>query len=54
LKSVGYGEAPVRFVNTHWHGDHTEGNGKKKYFGKDTTIIAHVNVPQGGLMDRAG
>ena len=28
-------------VNTHWHGDHTGGNG---IFGKETTIMAHTNV----------
>ena len=28
-------------VNTHWHGDHTGGNG---IFGKETTIVAHTNV----------
>lgn len=36
------GSATPRFIlNTHWHGDHTEGN---ETFGKDSTIIAHVNV----------
>ncbi len=31
-----------RFIfNTHWHGDHTEGN---KFFGKDSLILAHSNV----------
>ena len=28
-------------VNTHWHGDHTGGNG---IFGKVATIVAHTNV----------
>ena len=28
-------------VNTHWHGDHTGGNG---IFGKEATIVAHTNV----------
>ena len=28
-------------VNTHWHGDHTGGNG---IFGKETMIVAHTNV----------
>ncbi len=28
-------------VNTHWHGDHTGGNG---IFGRETTIVAHTNV----------
>ena len=33
---------PVKFVlNTHWHGDHTGGNG---YFGKKASIVAHANV----------
>ncbi|MGH9948715.1 MAG: MBL fold metallo-hydrolase [Pyrinomonadaceae bacterium] len=36
------GSATPRYVfNTHWHGDHTEGN---QFFGKDSTIIAHINV----------
>jgi glyoxylase-like metal-dependent hydrolase (beta-lactamase superfamily II) len=41
LKALG--SAKPRFIlNTHWHGDHTEGN---KYFGgKDSLIVAHTNV----------
>jgi cyclase len=40
LKALG--NAKPRFIlNTHWHGDHTEGN---EFFGKDSTIFAHVNV----------
>jgi len=40
LKALG--SAKPRFIlNTHWHGDHTEGN---EFFGKDSTIFAHVNV----------
>jgi glyoxylase-like metal-dependent hydrolase (beta-lactamase superfamily II) len=40
LKALG--SAKPRFIlNTHYHGDHTEGN---EFFGKDSTIIAHVNV----------
>lgn len=36
------GSASPRFVlNTHWHGDHTEGN---MTFGKTSTIVAHANV----------
>lgn len=36
------GAASPRFIfNTHWHGDHTEGN---QFFGKDSIIIAHANV----------
>lgn len=36
------GAATPRFIfNTHWHGDHTEGN---NFFGKDSTIVAHANV----------
>ncbi|MEO8573195.1 MAG: MBL fold metallo-hydrolase [Pyrinomonadaceae bacterium] len=36
------GSATPRFVfNTHWHGDHTGGN---EFFGKDSIIMAHVNV----------
>ncbi len=36
------GSASPRYIfNTHWHGDHTEGN---QFFGKESTIIAHTNV----------
>jgi glyoxylase-like metal-dependent hydrolase (beta-lactamase superfamily II) len=36
------GSASPRFIfNTHWHGDHTQGN---YFFGKDSIIMAHVNV----------
>lgn len=36
------GSASPRFIlNTHWHGDHTEGN---EFFGKESIIIAHGNV----------
>ncbi|MEO7674499.1 MAG: MBL fold metallo-hydrolase, partial [Pyrinomonadaceae bacterium] len=36
------GSASPRYVfNTHWHGDHTEGN---EFFGKTSTIVAHANV----------
>lgn len=37
------GSATPRFIlNTHWHGDHTEGN---EFFGKQSSmILAHVNV----------
>lgn len=40
LKELG-SEKPRFILNTHWHGDHTEGN---YYFGKDSTIVAHINV----------
>src|SRR5215213_2551438 len=41
LKALG-SEKPRFILNTHWHGDHTQGN---KYFGgKDSLIIAHANV----------
>lgn len=40
LKELG-SEKPRYVLNTHWHGDHTEGN---EFFGKDSTIVAHVNV----------
>ena len=46
LKALG-SEKPRYVLNTHWHGDHTEGN---EYFGKDSTIVAHVNVRK-RLMD---
>lgn len=36
------GSASPKFVfNTHWHGDHTEGN---EFFGKQSMIVAHANV----------
>lgn len=40
LKALGQ-EKPRFILNTHWHGDHTEGN---EAFGKDSTIVAHFNV----------
>lgn len=40
LKELG-SEKPRFVLNTHWHGDHTQGN---EHFGKDSTIIAHINV----------
>src|SRR5262245_25199899 len=40
LKDLG-SPTPRFILNTHWHGDHTEGN---QFFGKDSMIIAHVNV----------
>lgn len=36
------GSATPKFIfNTHWHGDHTEGN---QFFGKDSIIVAQTNV----------
>ncbi len=36
------GSASPRYIfNTHWHGDHTQGN---EFFGKGSTIVAHANV----------
>ena len=36
------GSASPRYIlNTHWHGDHTQGN---EFFGKTSTIVAHANV----------
>lgn len=40
LKELG-SDKPRFVLNTHWHGDHTQGN---ETFGKDSTIVAHVNV----------
>lgn len=40
LKTLGT-DKPKFIFNTHWHGDHTEGN---KTFGKDSIIISHINV----------
>lgn len=42
LKELG-SESPKFIFNTHWHGDHTEGN---QFFGKESIIIAHKNVRQ--------
>ena len=46
LKELG-SDKPRFVFNTHWHGDHTEGN---EYFGKESIIVAHVNV-RNRLMD---
>ena len=36
------GSATPRYIfNTHWHGDHTEGN---QTFGRESIIVAHTNV----------
>ena len=40
LKELG-SATPKFILNTHWHGDHTEGN---YFFGKDSIIVAHANV----------
>lgn len=40
LKELG-SATPKYVFNTHWHGDHTEGN---EFFGKQSTIVAHANV----------
>ncbi len=40
LKVLG-SDKPRFIFNTHWHGDHTQGN---NFFGKDSIIIAHANV----------
>ena len=40
LKELG-SDKPRFVLNTHWHGDHTEGN---EFFGKESTIVAHINV----------
>jgi glyoxylase-like metal-dependent hydrolase (beta-lactamase superfamily II) len=40
LKELG-SEKPKFIFNTHWHGDHSQGN---LFFGKDSIIIAHTNV----------
>ena len=40
LKVLG-SDKPRFIFNTHWHGDHTQGN---NFFGKDSIIIAHTNV----------
>ena len=40
LKSLG-SDKPRFIFNTHWHGDHTQGN---NFFGKDSIILSHINV----------
>lgn len=40
LRDLG-SSSPKFIINTHWHGDHTEGNA---FFGKDSIIVAHENV----------
>ena len=40
LKELG-SDSPKFILNTHWHGDHTEGN---DFFGRQSIIVAHVNV----------
>lgn len=40
LKELGT-DKPRFIFNTHWHGDHTQGN---LFFGKDSIIVAHTNV----------
>jgi glyoxylase-like metal-dependent hydrolase (beta-lactamase superfamily II) len=46
LKALGT-DKPRFVLNTHWHGDHSEGN---EFFGKESTIVAHINVRK-RLMD---
>lgn len=40
LKDLG-SATPRYIINTHWHGDHTEGN---QTFGHESIIVAHTNV----------
>lgn len=40
LKELG-SASPKYILNTHWHGDHTQGN---EFFGKQSIIVAHKNV----------
>ncbi len=48
LKALG-SDTPRFIFNTHWHGDHTEGN---KFFGeKGSLIFAHTNVRKWLTMD---
>jgi cyclase len=46
LKELG-SATPKYVLNTHWHGDHSEGN---EFFGKQSIIVAHENVRK-RLMD---
>ena len=41
LKPFGGEQKLAYIINTHWHGDHTQGN---KIFGKHANIVAHDNV----------
>ncbi len=41
LKTLG-SDVPRFIFNTHWHGDHTQGN--KFFGGKNSLILAHTNV----------
>jgi len=41
LKAVPGGEKIRFLINTHWHGDHTDGN---KAFGPGCVIVAHENI----------
>lgn len=43
LEPFGGTEKLTYIINTHWHGDHTEGN---KALGKHAPIVAHENVRQ--------
>ncbi len=43
LRSFGGVDKLTYIINTHWHGDHTEGN---LFFGEHATIVAHDNVRQ--------
>jgi glyoxylase-like metal-dependent hydrolase (beta-lactamase superfamily II) len=40
LKDLG-AAYPKYILNTHWHGDHTQGN---EFFGSQSIIVAHMNV----------
>jgi len=54
ILDLGGDENPRFLVNTHFHGDHTDGN---RAFGEQSTIIAHENVRRrllDGGMDAAG
>lgn len=42
LKTLG-AASPKFIFNTHWHGDHTEGN---QFFGRESIIVAQTNVRQ--------
>ena len=41
IKEIGGADKVTFLLNTHWHGDHTNGN---LAFGNEATIIAHTNV----------
>jgi glyoxylase-like metal-dependent hydrolase (beta-lactamase superfamily II) len=46
LALQGKSERPLRYlINTHWHGDHTQGNALyRRHFGEDFEIVGHRSL----------